>query len=292
MRAILLACWAALLLAGSGGALADPKAAAAMQAAYAALKAGLGANPFDRPLHLESSETRDLVGGEAHGLLDHPFATASAALARPASWCDILTLHLNTKYCRPSAAGGKAILRVSIGKKHDQPLAHAHRLEFAYRVDARTADYLRVTLRADEGPLGTRDYRIVLEAAPMEGRKTFVRLSYAYSYGVLASAAMRAYLGTIGRNKVGFPVTGKESDGRSRYVAGMRGLVERNTMRYYLAIEAFLGSRSAAPGARIEKSLRDWFAATEAYPRQLHEMGRVEYLAMKRKEYSRQRAQS
>jgi hypothetical protein len=72
----------------------------------------------------------------------------------------------------------------------------------------------------------------------------------------------------------------------------MRGLVERNTMRYYLAIEAFLGSRSAAPGARTEKSLRDWFSAIEAYPRQLHEMGRVEYLVMKRKEYSRQRAQS
>jgi hypothetical protein len=292
MRALLLAAWAALLLAGSGDVLADPKAAAAMQATYAVLKAGLGANPFDRPLQLESSETRDLVRGVAHGLLDHPFAMASAALDKPDNWCDILTLHLNTKYCRPSVVGGQAILRVSIGKKHDQPLAEAHRLEFDYRIDARTADYLRVTLSAVHGPLGTRDYRIVLEAAPMEGGKTFVRLSYAYSYGVLASAAMQAYLATIGRGKVGFTVTGTESDGRPRYVAGMRGLVERNTMRYYLAIEAFLGSRSAAPGARTEKSLRDWFAAIEAYPRQLHEMERADYLAMKRKEYSRQRAQS
>jgi hypothetical protein len=292
MRALLLASWAALLLGGSGGVLADPKAAAAMQATYAVLKAGLGANPFDRPLHLESSETRDLVRGEAHGLLDHPFATASGALDKPENWCDILTLHLNTKYCRPSVAGGKAILRVSVGKKHDQALADAHRVEFDYRLDARTTDYLRVTLSAVQGPLGTRDYRIVLEAAPTEGGKTFVRLSYAYSYGVLASAAMQAYFGTIGRDKVGFTVTGQESDGRPRYVAGMRGLVERNTMRYYLAIEAFLGSRSAAPGARTEKSLQDWFAAIEAYPRQLHEMERADYLVMKRKEYSRQRAQS
>lgn len=292
MRAILLAAWAALLLAGSGGALADPRAAAAMQATYALLKAGLGANPFDRPLHLASSETRDLVKGEAHGLLDHPFAMAAAALDKPDAWCDILTLHTNTKYCRPSVAGGSSTLQIAIGKKFDQPLADAHRLEFTYRVDARAPDYLRVTLRADEGPLGTRDYRIVLEATPMEGGKTFVRLSYAYSYGVLASAAMQAYLGTLGRSKVGFTVTGKESDGQPRYVAGMRGLVERNTMRYYLAIEAFLGSRSAAPGARTEKSLRDWFAAIEAYPRQLHEMERADYLAMKRKEYSRQRAES
>jgi hypothetical protein len=292
MKAFLLAACAASCLVACNVARADAKAAAALQATYAALKAGLGANPFDRPLHLESSETRDLVRGEAHGLIEHAFDTASAALDKPGHWCDILTLHLNTKYCRPSVADGKAILQVAIGKKFDQPLADAHRLEFVYRIDARAADYLRVTLRADEGPMGTRDYRIVLEAAPMEGGRTFVRLSYAYSYGVLAGVAMHAYLGTIGRDKVGFTVTGKESDGQPRYVAGMRGLVERNTMRYYLAIEAFLGSRSAAPGARTEKSLRDWFSAIEAYPRQLHEMERADYLAMKRREYSRQRAES
>jgi hypothetical protein len=71
----------------------------------------------------------------------------------------------------------------------------------------------------------------------------------------------------------------------------MRGLVERNTMRYYLAVEAFLGALSAPPQARVEKSLSDWFAAIERYPRQLHELERGEYLDMKRREYSRQQAQ-
>jgi len=101
---------------------------------------------------------------------------------------------------------------------------------------------------------------------------------------------MQAYLGTIGRNKVGFTVVGKQDDGQPRYIGGMRGLVERNTMRYYLAIEAFLGALSSPPQARVEKSLRDWFAAVESYPRQLHEMEQGEYLAMKRREYSRQQA--
>ena len=63
-------------------------------------------------------------------------------------------------------------------------------------------------------------------------------------------------------------------------------------MRYYLAIEAFLGSLSAPAGARVEKSLRDWFAASERYPRQLHEMEQGEYLAMKRKEYLRQQVEA
>jgi hypothetical protein len=60
-------------------------------------------------------------------------------------------------------------------------------------------------------------------------------------------------------------------------------------MRYYLAMEAYLGALSSPPQARLEKSLHDWFAAAEAYPRQLHELEQGEYLAMKRKEYSRAR---
>ena len=58
-------------------------------------------------------------------------------------------------------------------------------------------------------------------------------------------------------------------------------------MRYYLAIEAFLGAESAPPQERLEKRLRAWFAAIERYPRQLHEMERGEYLVMKRREYLR-----
>ena len=68
----------------------------------------------------------------------------------------------------------------------------------------------------------------------------------------------------------------------------MRGLVERNTMRYYLAIDSFLGTGGAAPAARFEKNLQAWFTAVERYPRQLHEMDRDAYLEMKRAEYLRQ----
>jgi hypothetical protein len=91
---------------------------------------------------------------------------------------------------------------------------------------------------------------------------------------------------------VGFTVVGKQSDGQALHIGGMRGLVERNTMRYYLAIEAFLGALSAPPQARLEKSLHDWFAAIERYPRQLHDLEQSEYLDMKRKEYLRQQVEA
>lgn len=294
LRAVV--CAAALLCIGTVAALVDDTAtnagqAATLSARYAVLKDELSHNQFHRPLHMDSSEGPDRVTGEIFALVNYPFATAGAALNKPSQWCDILILHLNTKYCRPSTDSQGTVLHVIIGKKYDQPVDEAYRVDFVYRVAARTANYLQVKLNADEGPLSTRNYRIVLEATPAEDGQTFIRLSYSYSYGMVGQLAMQVYLGTIGRNKVGFTVVGRESDSQPHSIGGMRGVVERNTMRYYLAIEAFLGALSAPPKARVEKSLRDWFAATEGYPRQLHEMEQSEYLAMKRKEYSRQQAE-
>lgn len=285
--AVALACLGAGLAQAR---ITDANSAAALHAKYGALQDRLSRNQFQRPLHMDSSETPGGVTGDIHALVNYPFATVGAALNSPGNWCDILILHINTKYCRASAAGQGSVLDVSIGKKYDQPLNEAYRVAFAYRVAAQTPNYLQVRLNAEEGPLSTRNYHIMLEAVALENGQTFIHLSYSYAYGLAGRLAMQAYLGTIGRSKVGFTVAGTQADGRPLHVGGMRGVVERNTMRYYLAIEAFLGALSAPPPARLEKSLRDWFAAIERYPRQLHELERSEYLDMKRKEYLRQRA--
>lgn len=287
LLAIILAC-ACATLARAGD--ADANAAAALRARHAALQGQLANNQFQRPLYMVSSETPGVVTGDIYARLDHPFMTAAAALNGPARWCDILMLHINTKYCRVANDSRGSVLQVHIGKKHDQPVADAYRLDFAYRVAAETADYLKVTLSADAGPLGTRDYRANLEAVPADNGGTFIHFTYSYAYGTAGRLAMQAYLGTSGRGKVGFTILGRQGDGEPAYIGGMRGLVERNTMRYYLAIEAFLGALSAPPQARLEKSLRDWFAAIARYPRQLHELEQGEYLDMKRREYLRQRA--
>jgi len=41
-------------------------------------------------------------------------------------------------------------------------------------------------------------------------------------------------------------------------------------------------------GHQVEQRLEAWFAGVERYPRQLHEIERAEYLAMKRREIQRQ----
>ena len=149
-------------------------------------------------------------------------------------------------------------------------------------------DHLAIELIAAHGPLGTAEYRIVLEVVAVGAQRSFIHLSYAYEYGTVARLAMQGYLASAGRKKVGFTITGRTADGRPIYIGGTRGVVERNTMRYYLAIEAYLGALSAPAAQQIEQRLLAWYAGAEAYPAQLHELKRTDYLNMKRKEIRRQ----
>jgi len=283
----------ALLCAGTGPARADEAeaaSAASLQARHAASQARLGRNQFQRPLVLDSSETPSAVAGDVHAVVNFPFEAAAGALGTPADWCDILMLHLNTKSCRVSGTGPATILTVWTGIKHDQPIEEASRVDLAFRVAARSAAYLRVELHAGAGPMGTRDYRITLEAIPLAAGQTFIHLAFSNAYGSLGRLAMQAYFATAARDRIGFTVLDALPDGRLRHVGGVRGAVERNVMRYYLAIESHLGALSGSPQARFEKRIRAWYEASELYSRQLHEMEQGAYLEMKRRENARRPA--
>ena len=287
------AAWLAALVMGCAAAHAsttDP--ASALRSRYLALGEQLEHNPFQRPIVLESTQGSGDVKGEVFAVVEHSFANVDAALKGATRWCEILMLHLNVKDCRAPDASATSSLSLVVGKKFDQPAADAYRLDFSYRIATQASDYLQILMDAEKGPLGTRDYRIALEAMPLAGGRSFIHLSYAYGFGWAARLAMQGYLSTIGSGKVGFSVVDRLPDGRPVYVGNMRGVIERNTMRYYLAIDAYLGSLPLPPQERIERRLRDWYAATERYPRQLHEMERDDYLAMKRRELQRQQAET
>ena len=280
-KSCLYAAVLAALLGLAGPAHAD---ADELKARHGAITEQLAHSPFQRPLVLESTENAGDLKGEIYAVMDHPFATIGGALKQPDNWCDVLILHLNVKQCRVNGN----MLAVAIGRKYDQPVAEAYKVDFNYKVAAQSADYLHVQLSADAGPLGTRNYRIGFEAVPLDAKRSFIRMSYSYGYGFAARMAMQGYLATIGSGKVGFSVVGRNADGSPILIDNVRGVVERNTMRYYLAIDSYLDSLSTPAGEQVEKRLRDWFAATERYPKQLHEMERDEYMTMKRKEVKRQ----
>ena len=262
---------------------------------HTVLKERLANNAYGRPLYLESTESGDLVSGNAYAVLDSPFSVVSSSFRNANAWCDVMILHINTKYCKTVAGSNPTILKVNVGKKTPQTLEDSFALEFTMRQVRATASLLMVQLNAENGPMGTSNYRIELQAAPLEENKTFMHLRYSYEYGLAGKLAMRGYLATAGRGKVGFSslpstVNPAPADAKPSYVGGARGAVERNTMRYYLAIEAYLQSLAQPPASQINARLEKWFDATEQYAVQLKETDKVSYMTMKKSEIQRQQA--
>lgn len=277
-----------IALAQTEIALPAAQKATVLKAKEAELHVRLERNAYGRPLWLQSSETANLVSGHAYAVLDAPFDTVDAAFKQPGRWCDVLMLHLNTKYCRASSNASPALLKVNVGKKTAQDLADTFPLEFTLTQAAATPDYLAVQLNAEKGPVGTTNYRIELEAVPLATGKTFMHLRYAYGYGMAGKLAMQAYLSTLGSGKIGF--TPNETGKGGAMVGGLRGAIERNTMRYYLAIEAYLAALDKPAAEQAAARLNYWFDATEQFAPQLHEVDKTAYMAMKKAEYRRQAA--
>ena len=255
---------------------------------YKALNNDLQNNQFKRPLVLKSSESPDALKGEIYAVLDYPFEQVNGAINNPDHWCDALILHINVKYCRAIHGNAGTVLNINLGKKYEQSLVETYKAKFDYEGITTTANYFSVEMKAAEGPLGTKDYRIWVEATPVNNKQTFLHFTYAYSYGLTGRLAMKAYLATIGKDKVGFSIESTQTNGQPNYIQGVRSVVERNTMRYYLAIDAYLAALKASAENQQEKRFQYWFDSTEQYALQLHELERVEYFVMKRKEAERQ----
>jgi len=100
-----------------------------------------------------------------------------------------------------------------------------------------------------------------------------LKISIAIGAGIVVALPVALPCGTCGA-----PLSGEPE-----LVSGMLGLVERNAMRYFLAVDAYL----AAPD-NFEKRLSLWYAATEKYPRQLHDLSEADYLKFKRADRERQ----
>ncbi len=263
-------------------------AAAALRANYQALQEQLKDNQFDRPVYLDSKQTSADVEGDVYSVINYPYKTTRGALSQASNWCEILFLHLNVKYCRAVQTETGNVMTVYAGRKTHQSLETAFRTDYRFSVGAITGDYLQVLMTADSGPFGTSNYRIMLEAIPLGINRSFIHVKYSYHYGLMAKMAMQTYLNTLGSNKVGFTNGGNDANGNPTPISGLRGAMERNTMRYYLAIDAYMKSLNAPKNMRLESRLREWFRSTEKYSLQLHEISQKEYLDMKRKEYERQ----
>ena len=238
------------------------------------------------PLRIGFHQDPSEVQGRVTAVVGWPLEDVVASLSSAEDWCDVLLLHLNVKYCR-AVGGADAGLRVALGRKTFQSLEDVHWLAFDLRVHRAGANGFDVELAADRGPFDTHAYRIRLRATPQGSDRSELQFEYSFRYGLPGKLAMNAFLATSGQGKVGF-TTVPRAPGELQYVTGLRGAVERNVMRYFLAITAHLQARDLPLASRAERRFGLWFDATEQYARQLREMDRTDYLAMKRGELSRQ----
>lgn len=249
-----------------------------------------GRSPYvlaDFPFQVRSWEKDGLLVAEIDGLLDYPFSRIAGALTRPEAWCEFIPLVFNIKSCTHEERQERTLLTLYIGRKFYDPPEDALRLVYRFQVREQDPNRFRVDLLAPEGPHGTRDYRIEVEARSCADGRTAIRMHSSFRPSLRSDLATRAYLATLGQGKVGFSVRGEEGN-RPVYVGGVKGIVERNAMRYYLALKAFLDTIDLPVGKRFEARLHAWYSMTEIYRRQLYEMERKVYLDTKRDERKNQ----
>jgi hypothetical protein len=272
--------------AGAGPAAEPGAAAAALASRYGGLAGALAQSPFGMPLVVRSRDEGALAEGEILGLVPHSYPAIAAAFASPRAFCDVAALHPNVKGCAHARAGGEDRITLYAGRKHYEPAGSAYTQEFSALAREVGDGYLRLVLRSPDGPLGTRDYVFTLEAMPA-GDATFIAVRYAYRPSLASRAATAGYLATAGSGKTGFS-TGDAGAGGGP-ARGVRGVVERNAMRHYLALIAVLDTGAVAEPARAAARLDRYYTLTDRFATQLREYDRAEYVAIKTREFTEQR---
>ncbi len=255
---------------------------------YDRIEAKLAQNSFGVPLYLESYDQEGRLHADVYGIFDHPFNDILNVLKVPANWCDIASLHPNIKACIYKELPDAWLLTFYGGRKVYQTPANAYQFAYHFWNIEQLKGYIDIVLTADRGPFGTRDHRMRFEAMPLGGARTFIHVSYDYSYGRSLRLAEKIYFATLGRDKVGFTVRGVDHRGNPIYITGARGAIERNAVRYYFAIQSFMDTLQYQGNSRFTMRVNEWYDLTCRFRKQLVEMDKKDYLAFKTEEHQNQ----
>lgn len=260
----------------------------ALLAQYQRILPELTRNSFGVPVFVRSNDDGDVLSAEVFGLIDQPLDAVAETLGQPRAWCQFMPLTLNVKACTYTRRASDVRLTLFMGRKYYEPPDKAYQVHYRFTRDRARDGLFRVALYGGDGPLGTEDYRIQVEAITV-GARTLVHIRCSYRPSTRSRWATAVYLATLGRDKVGFSRVGVDAEGKPVLVGGVRGIIERNVMRYYLALATVLDTRTVPLDGRFEARIRRWFDLTEHYRAQLHELDRTEYLQAKRQEHRNQK---
>lgn len=255
---------------------------------YHELEDVLDENSYGIPVYIQAEHNKKSQRGEVYGIIYHPYDQLKTALSTPANWCEIIPQHLNIKGCTYQYRNPSCQLTVYSGRKHYEHPDDAHPVSYNFVTQNHHPSVFSVILTAVDGPLDTRNYRIKAEVTPLSASTSFIHFSFSFEHGFMTRLATSTYLATLGNDKVGFTVTATDTDNNPVYVDGVQGIIERNAVRYYLAIQSYLDTRQLPEADRFATRIKTWYELTENHHRQLHELDKQAYLAAKTREWQDQ----
>lgn len=288
MKTVLAALFSALFwLSPSTLAVAETGNAGALRAKYQVHQAR---TPIQSslPITIEAGQSGGRLRGDIHATLDHPYQRVVDTLRQGSNWCEIASLHLNVKACTHEVRRDATRLIFYSGRKHYQPPEATRPFVYQFRVQAHGPNYFRAVLTPDTASRDNEQNHILVEAIPLGRDRVFLHVRYSFKYSLWMRLATGSYFATLGRDKTGFSVTGTDRLGRPVRATGIAGAVERNAVRYYLALQTYFSTLGVAEPDRYERRLSHWFDLTEQYAGQLREIGKAEYLSSKRRERAQQ----
>jgi hypothetical protein len=263
----------------SSSALASESRKAELLSIYQSIKNKQVVLLQNQPLSIKSTVTEDRLSADIYAIKHYDFQKLATDLSKPASWCRFVTLHLNIKACTYTSAPNTS-LTFYAGRKFYEPAEDAFELRYQFKLDSLDKEYFRLNLTAKDGPMGTEDYLIRLEILKVD-KQLLLHMSLSYQTSFTSRLGTSVYLSTIGSDKVGFSQELNDK-GELNYIGGIEAIIERNVMRYFLALSTYL-NRSDQVGM-----IKSWYLATENYARQLHEVKEDDYFKSKQREFEQQ----
>ena len=238
-------------------------------------------------LAIQSSYIDDRLTADVYSLIEYPVKKITKLFTDKSNICEFMLLNLNIKTCLNQNRDHQSRLIIYAGRKFYQHPGDAEKL--AYLIIDKTVHgkYVDLLLTSKDGPYNTSDYLIHIRAIAYKA-KTILHIRSAYTTSVMSRLGSSVYLATLGRGKIGFSIKGYSDTHEPVYVDGEDGVIERNAMRYYLAILAMLTPVEKSEKSQFIKRAEYWFDQTQKYKKQLYELSKNEYIAAKQQEYENQ----
>ncbi len=276
-----------LLLGLPGGASAASMESEALIQRYIHLTKTTRALTDTLPLYLATVQDNKVLNVSLFGLIPYSFNKVASELSKPQSYCEFLPLMFNVKGCVVTETSPVTRIKYYVAGKYYTPPIASIRIKSVFRIIESRKDFLQIIMEDDGDSQGTTKYHVLLKIVPMKNQ-TLIYIESLYAPGRLTRMATKTYVSMFARNKPGFTKLKVSGGGETQFITGFPAIIERSIVRSYFALKAYLQNQHVPPARRHEARLQSWYNLNLPHRKQLYELERKQYLAIKRRERKNQ----